>query len=72
MIKDHQDCLTQTWYTLVCSDAAALLSSSGTSCFMITRYLIFSQVLTKHEKLSKLKKEQEFLERLEQVQLAEE
>lgn len=29
------------------------------------------QVLTKHEKLSKLKKEQEFLERLEQVQLAE-
>lgn len=29
------------------------------------------QVLTKQEKLSKLKKEQEFLERLEQVQLAE-
>ncbi|XP_078355169.1 coiled-coil domain-containing protein 81-like [Oculina patagonica] len=29
------------------------------------------QVLTKHDKLSKLKKEQEFLERLEQVQLAE-
>jgi len=30
-----------------------------------------SQVLTKHDKLSKLRKEQEFLERLEQVQLAE-
>lgn len=30
-----------------------------------------SQVISKHNKLSKLKKEQEFLERLEQVQLAE-
>ena len=34
--------------------------------------LSYFQVLTKQEKLSKLKKEQEFLERLEQVQLAEE
>ena len=30
------------------------------------------QVMSKYHKLAKLKKEQEFLERLEQVQLAEE